>query len=134
MVPVYDIAASAGHGTYVDYEMQVAQLSLPRDYLRSLTSTGPDRLAIIRVKGDSMEPTLRDGDIVLVDGAKTSLGFDGLFVVEIDGTLHVKRLARSGKPNVVRVLSDNQLYPPVEYASGDVRVIGKVRWRGGPMG
>lgn len=134
MVPVLDIAASAGPGTYVDYEVQIAQMSLPRDYLRSLTSTSPGQLAIISVKGDSMEPTLRDGDIVLVDGAKTSHSFDGLFVLEIDGTLHVKRLARSGKQGTVRVLSDNQLYPPVEYGAEDVRVIGKVRWRGGPMG
>lgn len=134
VVPVYDIAASAGPGTYVDYEMQIAQLSLPRDYLKSLTSTGPDQLAIIRVKGDSMEPTLRDGDIVLVDRAKTSYGFDGLFVIQIDGTLHVKRLARSGRNGVVSVLSDNPLYPSVEYARSDVEIIGKVRWRGGPMG
>lgn len=134
MVPVYDIAASAGPGTYVDYEVQVAQMSLPRDYIKHLTSTPPDQLAIISVKGDSMTPTLNDGDIVLVDGAKTSGSFDGLFVINFDGTLHIKRLARGSRPGTVRILSDNSAYyPPVDALIDDLHIVGRVRWAAGPV-
>ena len=134
MVPVYDIAASAGPGTYVDYEVQVAQMSLPRNYIKSLTSTPPDQLAIISVKGDSMVPTLNDGDIVLVDGAKTSGSFDGLFVINFDGTLHIKRLARGSKPGTVRILSDNSAYyPPVDANIDDLHIVGRVRWAAGAV-
>lgn len=131
LVSVFDVAASAGDGSFVDYEPQVGALAFPADYLRHLTSTPPSRLAIISVKGESMEPTLLDDDIVLMDGSKTSLAFDGLFVLQMDGALHVKRVARGSRPGAVMILSDNRaVYPPVERQIADVHVIGKVLWYG----
>lgn len=131
LVPVYDVAASAGPGAYVDYEMVVDQLQFPPDYLRRITSTPANRLAIITVKGDSMEPTLKDGDIVMVDGTKKSAGFDGLFVLLRDGTLHVKRLSRGARPGMVMVRSDNdKLYPAYEVPIEEVETVGKVLWSG----
>lgn len=129
-VPIYDIAASAGHGALVDYEAQVDSLALPREYLRRLTSTSPQHLAIISVKGESMVPTLLDEDVVMVDTTKRSLGYDGLFVLRFDGTLHVKRVARGDAEGMVRIISDNLAYPPFERAIGDVQVMGKILWVG----
>ncbi|WP_150120893.1 S24 family peptidase, partial [Sulfitobacter sp. HI0040] len=76
LVPVYDVSASAGFGALVDYEEQTHSLAFPPDYLKRLTSSPPQNLAIISVKGESMEPTLVDDDIVLVDMSKTHMGFE----------------------------------------------------------
>lgn len=134
LVPVYDIRASAGHGALVaDFESVEYTLAFPPDYLRSITRANPRDLAIIGVKGDSMHPTLNDDDIVMVDLGKTSLGYDGLFVLRFDGALHVKRISRS-RPGHVSVISDNRAnYPPVEYRANDVEVVGKVIWKGGKV-
>lgn len=133
MVPVYDVVASAGPGTFAesDYETSPISLAFPSDYLRKLTSSGPRHLSIIGVKGESMEPTLLDDDVVLLDTSKTSLSYDGLFVLRFDDALHIKRIGRSPKSGHVMVLSDNKdLYPPVEAPGKDLTVIGKVLWYG----
>lgn len=130
LVPVYDVAASAGFGALVDYEQQTHSLAFPPDYLRKLTSSSPANLAIISVKGESMEPTLLDDDIVLVDMSKTHMGFEGLFVIRHNETLLVKRAGMSPKNGHVTLLSDNKAYPPVEASLADLSVVGKVLWYG----
>jgi phage repressor protein C with HTH and peptisase S24 domain len=131
LVPVYDVAASAGHGAVVEYESIAYSLAFPPDYLRRLTKADPRQLSIISVKGDSMEPTLKDDDIVMLDAGKTSLSFDGLFVLRYDEALHVKRIGRAPVQENVTILSDNrQLYPPIELTRKEVTVIGKVIWYG----
>lgn len=131
LVPVYDVAASAGHGAVADYEPQTHSLAFPPDYLKRLTSSSPKNLAIISVKGESMEPTLLDDDIVLLDSSKTNLSYDGLFVIRFDDALHVKRVGRSAKSGHITIISDNRdLYPPIEASADDVKAVGKVLWYG----
>ena len=131
LIPVYDVAASAGHGAVVEYESIAYSLAFPPDYLQRLTKANPRHLSIISVKGDSMEPTLKDDDIVMLDSSKTSLSFDGLFVLRYEEALHVKRIGRAPNPENVTILSDNRgLYPPTELARQKVTVIGKVIWYG----
>lgn len=130
LIPVYDVQASAGFGSVVETEEQVHSLAFPPAYLKRLTNSSPSNLAIISVKGDSMEQTLLDDDIVLMDRSKTHLGYDGLFVLNFNDTLHVKRVARSAKPGHVRIISDNHLYPPEDYPVDEVNVVGKVLWYG----
>ncbi len=132
LVPVYDIEVSAGNGIIpVDFEAQVDQLAFPPGYLRHITSTSVQHLAIVTVKGDSMSPTLREGDVVMVDTTKRSLGYDGLFVLRMDDALHVKRVTRGNSKGMVRIMSDNRdSYPAIERELPDVDVVGKVLWYG----
>lgn len=132
LVPVYDIEVSAGDGVIpVDFEAQVGQLAFPPGYLRHITSAPVHQLAIVTVKGDSMSPTLREGDVVMIDTTKRNLGYDGLFVLRMDGALHVKRVNRGGRSGMVRILSDNRdSYPPTERALDEVEAVGKVLWYG----
>lgn len=133
LVPVYDLRASAGNGLAVQEETVAYSLAFPPDYLRRITSTSPRNLTIISVKGDSMEPTLSDDDIVMLDMSKTSLGYEGLFVIRVYDVLHVKRLTHS-RPGYIMVISDNRdRYPPREYSVEDVEVVGKVLWAGGKV-
>lgn len=133
LVPVYDIQASAGDGSIIGYESVAYSLAFPPEYLRRITSSSPENLTIISVKGDSMEPTLSDDDVVMLDMSKTSLGYEGLFVIRVYDVLHVKRLSHS-RPGHVLVISDNRdKYPPREYPVSDIEVVGKVLWAGGKV-
>src|SRR5688572_4995529 len=68
-VPLLDIGASAGHGAIAEAELAVAHIAFDPKWLRQLCKGGTDNLSFIRVQGDSMSPTLADGDDILVDGA-----------------------------------------------------------------
>lgn len=135
LVPVYDVAASAGHGANVDdYEAIAFSLAFPQDYLRRVTRASLQNLAIISVKGDSMEPTLKDDDVVMLDRSKTNLSYDGLFVLRFGEALHVKRVTRAAKPGHITIISDNRdAYPMQEWPEDQVSVIGKVIWVGGKV-
>ena len=132
LVPVYNVRASAGPGTLVESEDIVGQLAFPPGYLRHITKSHPRNLAIIGVKGDSMSPTLKDDDVVMIDTSKVDLSFEGLFVIKIDGgaALLVKRIGRASKAGYVNIISDNPSFPAVEIAGDDVTPVGKVVWYG----
>jgi len=132
LVPIYDIEASAGNGIIPgEDEAVVDHLALPPGYLRRITSAPVSALAIVTVTGDSMSPTLRGGDVVMIDTRKQNPGYDGLFVLRFDGALHVKRMNRGSRPGVVRIVSDNPVgYAPFEREMHDVEVVGKVLWYG----
>ena len=131
LVPVFDVMASAGHGSQNSYETVIYSLAFPPAYLAKLTSSHPRNLAIISVKGDSMVPTLMDDDVVMIDMTKKSVDFDGLFVFRFGDALHVKRVTRSPRPGRIVAISDNrQHYDPIEYDAADIAVIGRVVWYG----
>ena len=120
-----DIAVSAGPGALIDAEVATGTDLLDPGLARRL-GLQPDQAAIVRVRGDSMEPGLRDGDHILVDTADRHPGpRGGIFVVRIDGAVMVKRVAlHAGVP---RARSDNPLAPPLPDAP--VELIGRVVWQ-----
>jgi phage repressor protein C with HTH and peptisase S24 domain len=130
LVPVYDVRASAGFGAVVDGEEVIAHMAFSPAFLRSMTDAKPRDLAVIEVKGHSMEPTLIDGDHVLIDGTKRNLDYDGLFVLRFGDALHVKRVGRSAKRGNVMVLSDHPGYAPLDMPKEEIDTIGRVLWFG----
>lgn len=90
-----------------------------------------DDLCVLEVSGDSMEPTMGDGDFVLVDRNRNKIE-DGLMAYAFRDVIYVKRLVNVG--NGVEVISDNQsLYPPHVITGTDLQdldVIGSVSWIG----
>jgi phage repressor protein C with HTH and peptisase S24 domain len=135
LVPVYNVQASAGHGALVTTEDIVERLAFPPDYLRHITKSHPRNLAIIGVKGDSMAPTLKDDDLVMIDTSKVDLSYEGMFVIKIDGgsALLVKRIGRASRRGYINVISDNPSHPAVEIVAEDVIPVGKVVWAGVKM-
>lgn len=131
LVPVYSVYASAGPGALVTSEEIVDRLAFPPEYLRHITKSRPENLAIIGVKGSSMSPTLKDDDIVMIDMGKVDLSYDGMFVIRDGGeALLVKRIGRASRKGYVMIISDNKDNPPVERIGEDVEVVGKVIWAG----
>lgn len=124
-VPRLDVAASAGPGALVDTEVTLGADMIDAALVRRLGLTA-GAVAIIRVRGDSMEPGLMDGDEILVDTAdRRPVEKGGVFVIRIDETVMVKRVrARAGE---LEARSDNPLAPPVP--DGLVEVVGRVVWQ-----
>ena len=122
LIPVMEQAFSAGHGQFVpDTEEVKEYIAVPKE----LKKFG-DKFAASRVKGDSMEPTLFSGDIIISD-LNGYDGDDGIYTIIYKGRGFVKRLQRTS--DGVKIISDNRHYDPMfETAeSEDFRVIGKVR-------
>ena len=91
----------------------------------------PADLSLIVVDGDSMAPTLGDGDDIMVDHGAVSRSLrDGIYVLRMDDVLLVKRVAM-GPSGKLSIRSDNPQYPDWEDVSADnVNIIGRVVWTG----
>ena len=76
-----------------------------------------------------MEPVLNDGDEILIDRSPRPFR-DGIHVVRLGDALLVKRVAQSGAGRLA-LLSQNLAYPPIEVATDEVTIIGRVVWKGG---
>jgi phage repressor protein C with HTH and peptisase S24 domain len=105
-------------------------------WLRRIARGAPDELSIIRVQGDSMTPTLADGDEILVDRADGSAQLrDGIYVLRLDQTLVVKRVALNPAGRGASIRSDNPAYPG--WPDCDLRsldIVGRVVWAGRRIG
>jgi phage repressor protein C with HTH and peptisase S24 domain len=90
----------------------------------------PSQLRIMHVAGDSMAPTLLDGDTVLVDMTRRTPNPPGIFVVHDGMGLVAKRLEHipNSDPLAVRIISDNPLYRPYEGTAEEINIIGRIRW------
>jgi len=132
-IPRLALGASAGPGALAEEDAPVGHLGFSEGWLREMGLT-PNALTALSVAGDSMDPTLSDGDEILVARADTQFGGrlrDGIHVIRRDGTLMVKRLLfeREGQ---VSVISDNKAYPSDANVSlEEVEVLGRVVWKGG---
>jgi hypothetical protein len=93
-IPRLALGASAGPGALAGDEVAGDRLRFSQRWLRTL-GLDPVQLTVIEVAGDSMEPTLRDGDEILVDRSPRPWR-DGIHVVRIDDVLLVKRLEQGG--------------------------------------
>lgn len=133
-IPVLDVYVSAGPG----YENEAARgsegLPFPRSLLRQL-GVREKYARFMVARGDSMIPTIKDGDLVLVDSSFTRAKDEGVYVVVVGNGLRIKRIA-FGWQGAINLLSDNEQYPPEKVEAPEaesLRVVGKVVWSGGQL-
>jgi len=133
-IPLYDVRASAGKGELVTTESPIDVLAFKEDWIRRELRVRPEDLRLIYVEGDSMEPDLRAGDIILVDHTDTSARREGIYVLLLDGALLVKTLQRL-PGGVIRVISRNESYEPfsvkadeLESSAAAIIIVGRVVW------
>ena len=126
-----DVRPSAGPGSVVSEEGPADVLAFRRDWLTSI-GVNPDRAHVLEVRGDSMEPTIRDGDMLLVDTSIDHVRDNGIYVVSHNGYVLVKRV-QIALDGTVTLISDNAHYEVERVAPGDVenlQVAGRVMWFG----
>lgn len=122
-VPILNQKLSAGFGQQLPESQEtIGYMEVP-PYLRHYG----ENLAVLFVDGDSMEPTLRRGDLVLCD----SCGYDGegLYAIQKDGNSYVKRVYTDSGKYIIK--SDNPLYPLMEEPIGSeaIAIIGRVHYK-----
>lgn len=132
MVPRYEIAAAAGFGGFAEEDDPVGFLAFRADWLRGTAHVRPDQAALISAMGDSMDPTIRSGDLLLVDLGVTRIMDDAIYLISLGDRLMVKRFQRFHDGSVA-ICSDNPAYAndrlnPHETES--LTVAGRVRWIG----
>jgi transcriptional regulator with XRE-family HTH domain len=120
VVPLLDQKLSAGPGSYLPEDDEARGLVRVPGYL----SRYEENVAALPVDGDSMEPTLHRGDMVVCDSCGWS--GEGIYAIKMGGSGFVKRITKA--PGKVVVLSDNPKYPPQEEPEGseDFEIIGRV--------
>lgn len=131
-----NIEAAAGRGRMVEDEFAVGKFRFERSWLRQLSPASPDELSIITFVGDSMAPTINDGDDGLVDHSSAGRRVrDGIYVLRRDESLMVKRLAVAPRAGTVTIVSDNPAYPTwSDVPVGEIDVLGRVIWASRKLG
>lgn len=132
MLPRLDVEAAAGAGAVVASEQIAEMVAFSAAWLRERHIT-PRNARILTARGDSMEPTIRDGDMLIVDTAIEMAVDNGIYCVAYNGVLLVKRLFMTRNGGLV-ISSDNKLagrdeeIPPHEVP--EVHIAGRVMWYG----
>lgn len=123
-VPWLAVSAAAGAGRVAE-ERLIRTEAVPQAALRA-AGVAAGAASLITVSGDSMAPTLRDGDRLLIDRDARRLVSRGAIYVWRRGELvSVKRLVPHG--DAVEVRSDNPLWPVERVPAREMEVIGRAR-------
>lgn len=125
-------AAGAGHPVAT---IPTEFIGFRHDWLRTTFGREPAELTLEIAVGESMEPDIRNGDLLLVDTTDQRFRNFGIYVIEARGERLVKRVQRKFDGSLI-LISDNKTYQPESISSElakEVHVIGRVIWRGGQV-
>ncbi|MBN1471129.1 MAG: helix-turn-helix transcriptional regulator [Syntrophaceae bacterium] len=128
-IPKVKARLCAGGGSFeVGSEIE-GYYAFRKDWLE--TRGAANKMVLMDIFGNSMEPEMKDGDTILIDESQRDILAGAIYAVGVDDTIMVKRVEKH--PNKLVLLSDNKDYSPI-YLQGSeinsVRIIGKVVWVG----
>ncbi len=130
-IPLYEVRAAAGSGAFVEREDIKGQYAFREEWVKK-AATSKDNLMLAFVEGDSMEPTLRKNDMILIDRGRRDVRAPRrgdplpIFAVGESDTVSVKRVAL--KKGHYTLHSDNEAYGARRIPANDLRIIGRVIW------
>ncbi len=129
-VPLVAAQLSAGGGSFETESAVIHRMAFRRSWL---TRKGrPEDMVLMRAHGDSMEPYIQHGDLMLIDTAKKNIIPYTIFAIGVDDGIYVKMLETlPGKKLILRSFNEN--YSPIEIdmradLADSVRIIGKILW------
>lgn len=127
----YDVALSAGDGRAGDNAAPLAPIAFRANWMRDHGLVASN-CCVVSVSGDSMEPALRDGDLVLVDQTDRPIRNMGIYAFsEPSGDVKVKRLEKDNDHLIIK--SDNPIFTTTVLPKNEtegLKIIGKVIWAG----
>lgn len=134
-IPHYAVQLSAGNGRSTADFNELERLVLPADWVRRVFGRPAAHLVLAGAAGTSMEPTIRDRDLLVVDTADRRLAAGRIYALVVGDNLLVKRIDRTLRGQIL-LRSDNPAFPPEELTedlTDTVRVLGQVIWHGGSL-
>lgn len=126
-LPVFDVRASAGLGLPVGPEVQLGAIAFAPAFLRDRGAT-PEQCSIITASGDSMQPSIPDGSLLIVDHSQIEVKNGHIMVINVGEDLLVKRIRRR-LDGLIDLISDNPAYQPETIGRDtlqQLRVVGRV--------
>lgn len=131
-IPRYPISASAGHGRFLQDATITDYVPFPADFFKTHVRGNPDDMFIINASGDSMEPTMRDGDMIMIDKSAAEKPINaGIYCFSLEDLNFVKRLQQM--PQGILARSDNKDYSEFliePHQQDEFHPIGRVVWIG----
>ena len=118
------INASCGGGAFEEDNIEFSYIKLNKETLEKLGYSSSNGLEAIKVVGDSMYPTLKDKELILIDKNKNKYNSSSVFLVNTTNGLFVKRLKTNG--DKIDLISDNKEYSNLTLCSDEVTILGKV--------
>lgn len=127
LVMVREIDLTFGMGsTYLDVPVTEEMHSFPRAWLRRYTRAAPDKLFFAQGMGDSMEPTLYDSDLLLIDASQRQLNMaEKIWAISYADCGMIKRL-RPVPGGGIEIWSDNKAISAFTAHDGEMEIIGRV--------
>jgi phage repressor protein C with HTH and peptisase S24 domain len=130
LIPFYDVQASAGAGSLVQQERLRGRLAFRADWVFGELKVAPKSLALITAMGDSMQPTIGHGDLLLLNIHETHVSGDAIYALQMQDVLLIKRVQLLVDGMLV-IRSDNPAYGEqrVRLEEGAApRIVGRVVW------
>lgn len=109
-----NVRASAGGGCYCFDEMDLEFYEIPAEVAKKIDVDNSD---VLDVYGNSMSPTIVEGDKIVVDKSQQSIIDGKVYVIREDERIMVKRVQKLA--NEIRIISDNKDYPPYNLKDTD---------------
>jgi hypothetical protein len=119
------VMMSAGGGGSFD-DINYEKLELPNYFIKMMGGNSMVKtIEAINVTGESMEPSLNDGDIIFVDIAKNQYSKDGIYAIYADDALLVKRI-QNRTDGMYDIISDNNIFSNQTINKNELKIYGKV--------
>lgn len=133
----YDVRAAMGGGQIPhEYPEMLQDIRVSPKHLREMGVSFKEHfhLKMITGWGQSMAPTIKDRDPLLVDVTIREFTGDGIYLFSHDEMLYVKRLQKKGK-NLFKMISDNKHHDPEDIRVDDTHILARVLyvWNGMPV-
>lgn len=131
MLPMVEARLSAGMGSFETSEGVERRYAFRTDFL--MRKGQPSQMVLMRVDGDSMQPSIVNGDVVLIDQSQREPRAGKVYAVGVEDVVYLKQV--NAVPGKIILSSYNPDYPPIEVdARGDlsngIRIIGRAVWVG----
>ena len=124
-IDMLDVSACCGNGVENYLEPVIGTWQMPTADYNAMSLSSPENIKLIKAVGDSMTPTVNDGDYVFVDISNQAINSDGVYVLRLPTGLSIKRI-QNGLTGDVIVRSDNPAYEPLTAKLGEIKILGRV--------
>lgn len=133
----YDVRAAMGGGQIPhEFPEMLQDIRVSPKHLREMGVSFKEHfhLKMITGWGQSMAPTIKDRDPLLVDITIREFTGDGIYLFSHDEMLYVKRLQKKGKDRF-KMISDNKHHDPEDIRVDDTHILARVLyvWNGLPV-